>query len=71
MSVTITTKSNVPYPLLVKDIKEGRAYKDSYDTIYIGNMVNKIKAFSVCGRYIIDENSVVKLEEIHLEIKEI
>jgi hypothetical protein len=68
MTITILNSSNREYPLTVEDIEDSRAYESSTRVIYIGNSTENIKAFSLCGNYILCSGQTSALREINLEV---
>ncbi len=68
MSITIVNKNQMPFPLSTKDVEDGKAYLSDEGTIYIGNHIDDLKAFSICGKYVMPRIGEFQLREINLTI---
>lgn len=68
----ITIENNNKYTKKASDTIEGNAYMDEDGIIYICSHVKValgcLRCFSVCGNYVLYDNSTTRLREVDLHI---
>ena len=68
MTVNISQRDTLEYPLRSKDMIGGRAYRCSDGLIYICNNYAGVIAFSLCGSDIVTDNAGRRFIEVNLDI---